>query len=95
MQRRYNLTHFLLASVVVLGLTLLMGVVEAQARIVLDSNRDGNSEIYVMDADGGILRKLTKHSHNDTDPAWHNPAFTVAPAGKKFTIWGQLKQIDR
>ena len=55
MQRRYNLTHFLLASVVVLGLTPLMAVVDAQARIAFASNRDGhfNYEIYVMDADWG------------------------------------------
>ena len=86
MQQRYNLAHLILVSVVALVLTLLMGVVEAQAQIVFDSNRDGNSEIYVMDADGGILRNLTKRPHDDTDPAWYNPAFTVAPAAKKITM---------
>ena len=66
MQRRYNLTHFILAGVVALGLTPLMGVVAAQARIVFQSDRDGNRdgnqenyEIYVMDADGNNQQRLT------------------------------------
>ena len=70
MQRRYNLTHFLLASVVVLGLTPLMVCVEAQARIAFSSNRDGNYEIYVMDDDGGNLEKLTNHPDSDFHPSW-------------------------
>ena len=183
MQRRYNLAHFLLAGVVVLGLTPLMVAVDAQARIAFVSERDGNMEIYVMDNDGGNPRRLTnnpldewypswspdgkriaftsmknggnweiyvmdadggnqrnltknpfsdrdpswspdgkriafvsnrdedenreiyvmdadggnpqnltKNPQNDLGPAWYNPAFAVAPAGKKFTIWGWLKQ---
>ena len=39
-------------------------------RIVFVSNRDGNNEIYVMDADGGNLTNLTKHAANEFAPAW-------------------------
>ena len=60
MQRRSNLAYVILAGVVALGLTPLMVVVDAQARIVFASDRDGlvidglrANEIYVMDADGG------------------------------------------
>ena len=53
MQQRYTLTHFLLAGGVALFLTPLIAVVDAQAQIVFHSKRDGNFEIYVMDADGG------------------------------------------
>ena len=56
MQRRYSLTHLILASVIVLGLTPLMVCVDAQAQIAFVSDRDGNLEIYVMDADGGNQR---------------------------------------
>ena len=52
MHRRYNLTHFLLAIIVVLSLTPLMVCVDAQARIAFMSDRDWNDlewEIYVMD----------------------------------------------
>ena len=64
-------------------------------RIAFGSSRDGNGDIYVMDADGGNQRRLTKHGGNDGDPAWYTPTLAVAPAGKKFTLWGWLKQVDR
>ena len=45
--------------------------------IVFMSNRDGHAkhgwltyEIYVMDADGGNLRNVTKHPDNDSHPVW-------------------------
>ena len=64
-------------------------------RIVFSSYRDGNGEIYVMDNDGENQQKLTNNPGNDFGPAWFGPAFAVAPAGKKFTTWGWLKQVDR
>jgi hypothetical protein len=48
-----------------------------------------------MDADGGNLQNLTNHPHSDFGPAWLNTPFSVSPAGKKFTIWGRVKQLDR
>ena len=44
MQRRHNLAHLVLASVIVLGLTPLMVVVGAQAQIAFVSDRDRNDE---------------------------------------------------
>ena len=32
-----------------------------------------------MDADGGNQQRLTNNVHDDTDPAWFDPAFAVAP----------------
>ena len=67
-------------------------------RIAFYSDKDGNfenSEIYVMDADGSNLQNLTNNPHADSSPAWLNSPFSVSPAGKKFTMWGRLKQIDR
>ncbi len=64
-------------------------------RIVFSSYRDGNAEIYVMDNDGGNQQKLTNNPrHTNGGPAWFGSAFAVSPAGKKFTTWGWLKQID-
>ena len=79
MRRRYNLTHLILASIIVLGLTLLMVCVDAQAQIAFSSNRDGNFEIYVMDDDGGNLRRLTNHPDRDFSPSW-------SPDGKRIAF---------
>ena len=95
MQRRYNLAHFILAGVLVLVLTLLMVCVDAQARIAFMSDRDWNWEIYVMDADGGNQQNLTNNPSDDRSPSWLNSPFSVSSAGKKSTVWGQLKQVDR
>ena len=86
MQRRENLTHFILANVVVLVLTPLMLAVEVQARIAFDSNRDGNSEIYVMDADGGNLQRLTNHPDGDFHPSW-------SPDGKWIAFLSRRDQV--
>ena len=64
-------------------------------RIAFTSTRAGNSEIYVMGANGGNPRNLTNNRHANYSPAWLNSPFSVSPAGKKFTIWGQLKQVDQ
>ena len=64
-------------------------------RIAFWSQRDGNSEIYVMDVDGRNPQNLTNNPHSEARPAWLNSPFSVSPAGKKFTMWGLLKQIDR
>ena len=80
MQGRYNLAHFIFAGVVALGLTTLMVVVDAQAQIAFVSDRDGNPEIYVMDADGGNQQRLTENRHDDWDPSW-------APDGKRIVFF--------
>ena len=82
-------------SVVALVLTPLMVDAAPQAQIAFMSDRDGNSEIYVMDADGDNPQNLTNNPDADANPAWLNFPFSVSPAGKKFTMWGWLKQIDR
>ena len=40
------------------------------ALITFTSNRDGNNEIYSMDADGGAPTRLTTNTAEDTTPAW-------------------------
>ena len=64
-------------------------------QIAFSSNREGNTEIYVMDAGGGNLQNLTNNPGSDFGPAWSNSPFSVAPEGKKFTIWGRLKRVER
>jgi Tol biopolymer transport system component len=43
---------------------------KANGKIAFVSNRDGNNEIYVMDADGSNQTRLTNNSADDSSPAW-------------------------
>ena len=47
-------------------------------RIVFRSMRDGNAEIYVMNADGGDVRRLTHHEATDTMPAFSSTGDRIA-----------------
>jgi TolB protein len=38
--------------------------------ILFDSKRDGNSDLWVVNADGTGLQKLTTSSAHDLNPAW-------------------------
>ena len=47
------------------------------AKIVFASNRDGNSEIYIMNPDGSEQVNLTRHRAHDFSPVW-------SPTGKQI-----------
>ena len=40
-------------------------------KIAFQSNRDGNGEIYVMNADGTNEVRLTNNLATDSSPAWY------------------------
>jgi WD40-like Beta Propeller Repeat len=42
----------------------------ANGRIVFETNRDGNEEIYTMNSDGTNRVDLTRNPADDTDPRW-------------------------
>jgi Tol biopolymer transport system component len=47
-------------------------------RIAFVSDRDGNHEIYVMNADGSNQRRLTNNSATDTGPRWSPDGARIA-----------------
>ncbi len=55
------------------------------SQLAFTSSRDGNSELYIMDADGKDLRRLTNHPGIDTSPTWspqgHQLAFVSDRSG--------------
>ena len=42
----------------------------ASGRIAFETYRDGNAEVYLMDADGSNLVNLTNHPADDIHPQW-------------------------
>ncbi len=82
------------------GAVVLVGNVEAQAaRIAFMSDRAGNNEIYVMDADGGNLRNVTRHASYDGEPSWsadgEKLAFTSHRGGDGVYIMDALGDPPR
>ncbi len=60
-------------------------------KIVFQSNRDGNTEIYVMDADGSNQTRITNNTVPDVQPRWSPDGTKIAfssvraPSGQE--IW--------
>lgn len=56
-------------------------------KIVFNSTRDGNTEIYVMDTDGSQQIRLTKHPDADFQPVW-------SPTGEQILFVSNRDGVD-
>ena len=64
-------------------LWLRNGLAAQKSQIVFRSTRDGNSEIYAMDGDGGNQKRLTANQADDTKPAWSPSGQQIAFASNR------------
>lgn len=48
------------------------------SQVAFTSNRDGQAEVYVMNADGSDIRRLTNHPGIDTSPTWSPQGHQIA-----------------
>ncbi|MCZ6677891.1 MAG: hypothetical protein O7E52_11645, partial [Candidatus Poribacteria bacterium] len=67
-------------QILIIVFALAAFVPSSPAQIAFCSNRDGNFEIYVMDANGNKPVNLTRHPGDDFAPAW-------SPDGTKIAFW--------
>ena len=63
-------------------------------KIGFDSNRNGNYEIYVMDADGDNPTNLTQNPASDIGGSWVLGELAVSPKVGLLTLWGKIKAIQ-
>lgn len=71
-------------------------------RIAFKSNRGGTTyDLYVMDADGGNVVRLTDHPANDHDPAWMPDGQSLVFSSERdsrsdlYRVWLSDRRVDR
>ena len=69
---------FVVCCFFVFLMTVSAGSAMAASKIAFTSSRDGNQEIYVMDADGSNQTNLTNHAANDESPTWSPDGTQIA-----------------
>ena len=77
-------------------LWLINALASNTGRIVFTSVRDGNAEIYVMDADGGNQENLTNHPAGDSSPDWSPDVTKIAFVSGRDdnNRWKQIYVMD-
>ena len=82
MKRTISLTMSLFAAFLLCGLVTIQTSAAPQLRangkIAFVSDRDGNAEIYLMNADGSGQTRLTNNSVRDDYPTWSPDGRTIA-----------------
>jgi TolB protein len=66
----------------------------SDAKIAFTSDRDGNNEIYVMDADGANAVNLTNHPSSDRHPTWSPDGSAIVFASRRDDNVFDIYRLD-
>ena len=66
----FTIDRITLAATIIVSLLIQPSYASRDAKIAFSSTRDGNSEIYIMDGDGGNQVRLTNDPARDHQPSW-------------------------
>ena len=77
-----------------IDMLLREGLAVQNSRIVFSTSRDGNFEIYVMDADGGNQENLTNHPAYDGQPDWSPDGTKIAFVSRRDGRPSQVYVMD-
>ena len=90
---RFMLLAVLCVCLTIGELWLRNALASNTGRIVFTSRRDGNNEIYVMDADGGNQENLTNHPAYDGQPDWSPEGTKIAFVSRRDGV-SQIYVMD-
>lgn len=63
-------------------------------KIGFDSNRNGNYEVYLMDANGDNPTNLTQNPASDIGGSWVLGELAISPNTRLLTPWGEIKALE-
>ncbi len=88
---KQRLLIFLLIGTITASNTLAS---DHKPQIAFTSLKDGNPEIYVMNADGENQTRLTNHRSSDRHPSWSPDGKRIVFTSNRISIGGEIYVMD-